>query len=56
MGKVFEATKEIKGVPPLKSFYEHEPKYYGCYNSIQRIANWLTNRIKFLDSIYEYNV
>ena len=54
-GYRYQATKEVTGVPPLKSFYEHEPIYCGFYNSVKRVSVWLDNRIAFLDKTYEYN-
>ena len=54
-GYRYQATKEVTGVPPLKSFYEHEPIYCGFYNSVKRVSAWLDNRIAFLDKTYEYN-
>lgn len=55
IGYRYQATKEVTGVPPLKSFYEHEPIYCGFYNSVKRVSAWLDNRIAFLDKTYEYN-
>lgn len=54
-GYRYQATKEVTGIPPLKSFYEHEPIYCGFYNSVKRVSAWLDNRIAFLDKTYEYN-
>lgn len=54
-GYRYQATKEVTGVPPLKSFYEHKPIYCGFYNSVKRVSAWLDNRIAFLDKTYEYN-
>lgn len=54
-GYRYQATKEVTGIPPLKSFYEHKPIYCGFYNSVKRVSAWLDNRIAFLDKTYEYN-
>ena len=53
---VFKCIKECTGVPPFSKIYNKAPVYCGYYNSPTRVANWLTNRIKFLDSYYKYTV
>lgn len=53
---VFKCIKECTGVPPFSKVYDKAPVYCGYYNSPTRVANWLTNRIKFLDSYYKYTV
>ncbi len=54
-GYKFKAISEVKGITPLKGAYEHNPRYYGFYNSIKRISIWLSNRISFLDKNFKYN-
>lgn len=53
---VFKCIKECTGVPPFSKVYDKAPAYCGYYNSPTRVSNWLTNRIKFLDSYYKYTV
>lgn len=53
---VFKCIKECTGVPPFSKVYDKAPVYCGYYNSPTRVANWLTNRIKFLDIYYKYTV
>lgn len=54
-GYRFKATKEITGVPPVSREYGKVPTLFGFYNSLQRVKNWLNNRIKFLDTTFNYN-
>lgn len=54
-GYRFKATKEIAGVPPVSREYGKVPTMFGFYNSLQRVKNWLNNRIKFLDTTFNYN-
>lgn len=54
-GYRFKATKEITGVPPVSREYGKVPTMFGFYNSLQRVKNWLNNRIKFLDATFNYN-
>lgn len=54
-GYRFKATKEITGVPPVSKEYDKVPTMFGFYNSLQRVKNWLNNRIKFLDTTFNYN-
>lgn len=56
LGFVFQATTSVTGVPPVKELYSSLPNVGGCYNSMQRVSNWLTSRIKTLDNIYKYNI
>ena len=56
LGFVFQATTSVTGVPPVKELYSSLPNVGGCYNSVQRVSNWLTSRIKTLDNIYKYNI
>lgn len=53
---VFKCIKECTGVPPFSKVYDKAPAYCGYYNSPTRVANWLTNRIKFLDGYYKYTI
>lgn len=53
---VFECVKESTNIPPFSATYDKIPNCGGYYNSPMRVANWLTNRIKFLDSYYKYSV
>lgn len=55
-GMNFVATQEITGIPPLSGIYNKEPKVFGMYNSVQRVANWLSNRLEFLDKTYNFNI
>jgi len=54
MGYKFKALRANVGVAPLDKIYENSPKYLGFHNSIERIKNWLVNRISFLDTNYKY--
>lgn len=54
-GYRFKATKEIAGVPPVSREYGKVPTMFGFHNSLQRVKNWLNNRIKFLDTTFNYN-
>ncbi len=54
-GYRFKATQEITGVPPVSRKYGKVPILFGFYNSLQRVKNWLNNRIKFLDTTFNYN-
>ena len=53
---VFKCIKECIGIPPFSKVYDRAPAFCGFYNSPKRVANWLTNRIKYLDSYYKYSV
>lgn len=55
-GMNFVATQEITDIPPLSGIYNKEPKVFGMYNSVQRVANWLSNRLNFLDKTYNFNI
>lgn len=52
---VFEATKTITGVVPVEKQYTNYPYYLGFHNSVNRVKNWLVQRIEFLDNLYNYN-
>lgn len=53
---VFQCVKECSGISPFTGIYSKEPRYGGYFNSPIRVRNWLTNRIKFLDSYYKYTI
>lgn len=52
----FKAIENVIGVQPLTETYNLAPNALGYYNSVQRVENWLTERIKYLDNQFEYNV
>lgn len=54
-GSNFKATQNTIGVSPSDNLYKEIPQIGGFYNSIKRVANWLDNRIAFLDKEFEYN-
>lgn len=54
-GCILKATKTMQGVIPLSHLYTNNPTGGGYYNSIQRVSNWLTERIKTLDTYFNYN-
>lgn len=54
-GCTLQATKTMQGVIPLSHLYTNNPTGGGYYNSIQRVSNWLTERIKTLDTYFNYN-
>lgn len=39
---------------PFKESYDKYPQWGGCFTSINRVKNWLTNRINFLNNTYNY--
>lgn len=51
----FSAKEEVQGVSPITTPYEHYMYGGGFFNSIQRVSNWLIERIKFLDKTFNYN-
>jgi hypothetical protein len=51
------ATQEIAPHPsPIKDEYSLYPRGGGFYNSVQRVHNWLQERIALLDATFNYNV
>lgn len=54
-GWIFRAVTTVKGVAPIKEKYTSQPNIGGCFNSVQRVTNWLTSRLKTLDNLYNYN-
>lgn len=55
-GSNFKATQNTIGVSPSDNLYKEIPQIGGFYNSVKRVANWLDNRIAFLDKEFEYNI
>lgn len=55
-GYVFKCVKECQGVTFVSKRYSHHPYIYGFFNSPQRVKNWLTKRITFLDNHYKYKI
>ena len=51
----FSAKEEVLGVSPITTPYEHYMQGGGFFNSIQRVFNWLIERITFLDKTFNYN-
>lgn len=51
----FSAKEEVLGISPITIPYEHYMQGGGFFNSIQRVFNWLTERITFLDKTFNYN-
>ena len=51
----FKAKENVQGVSPITVPYEHYIQGGGFYNSINRVCNWLTERINFLDKTFNYN-
>lgn len=51
----FSAKEEVLGISPITTPYEHYMQGGGFFNSIQRVFNWLTERITFLDKTFNYN-
>lgn len=54
MGYEFRAKQITQGVFPLSKLYDKAPRAMGFFNSIGRVSNWVSNRIKFLDTEFEY--
>ena len=54
MGYKFRAKQITQGVFPLSKLYDKVPRAMGFFNSIGRVSNWVSNRIKFLDTEFEY--
>jgi hypothetical protein len=51
------ATQEIAPHPsPIEDEYSLYPQGGGFYNSVQRVHNWLQERIALLDTTFNYNV
>lgn len=51
----FSAKEEVLGISPITTPYEHYMQGGGFFNSIQRVFNWLIERITFLDKTFNYN-
>ena len=53
-GMEFQATQALTGISPVSAIYEKTPTTGGFYNSPQRVANWLSKRISYLDKLFNY--
>lgn len=51
---LFVAKESVIGIPPVFEIYKNYPNIGGYFNSIGRIKNWLTKRIIYLDTFYNY--
>lgn len=51
---LFVAKESVIGIPPVFGLYKNAPYVGGYFNSIGRIKNWLTKRIIYLDTFYNY--
>lgn len=51
---LFVAKESVIGVPPVFGIYKNKPNIGGYFNSVGRIKNWLTKRIIYLDTYYNY--
>lgn len=54
MGMTFKAKETVTGITPTKNLYQHYIQQGGFYNSVQRVCNWLSQRIAFLDKTFNY--
>lgn len=52
---VFKAKEQVTGVTPFTKSFTSFPYYCGYFNSVGRVSNWITDRIAFLDTEYNYN-
>ena len=50
----FLCLNENTNDSPFKESYDKYPHWGGCFTSINRVKNWLTNRINFLNNTYNY--
>ena len=50
----FLCLNENTNDSPFKESYDKYPQWGGCFTSINRVKNWLTNRINFLNNTYNY--
>ena len=55
-GFKFKVLQQTTGEVPVSNVYDKLPYLLGFHNSLQRVKNWLTAKIKSLDENYEYNV
>lgn len=53
-GYKFLCLNENTNDSPFKESYDKYPQWGGCFTSISRVKNWLTNRIDFLNNTYNY--
>ena len=51
---LFVAKESVIGIPPVFGIYKNYPNVGGYFNIIGRIKNWLTKRIIYLDTFYNY--
>lgn len=54
MDMTFKAKETVTGITPTKNLYQHSIQQGGFYNSVQRVCNWLAQRIAFLDKTFNY--
>lgn len=54
-GYKFLCLNENTNDSPFKESYDKYPQWGGCFTSINRVKNWLTNRINFLNNTYNYD-
>ena len=54
MDMTFKAKETVTGITPTKNLYQHSIQQGGFYNSVQRVCNWLSQRIAFLDKTFNY--
>lgn len=54
-GYKFLCFNENTNDSPFKESYDKYPQWGGCFTSINRVKNWLTNRINFLNNTYNYD-
>lgn len=55
-GCEFKAIETVQGVPPVYGLYKNYPQIAGCYNSVDRVKNWLLKRLSFLDDYYNVSL
>ena len=51
----YECIEAVSGVSPVSEPYPNIPHTGGFHDSIERMEKWLTTRIAFLDSEFNYN-
>jgi len=52
----FKAKKSTQGNPPITQFYSYHPKEGGCFQSVERVRQWLIVRIAKLDDYFNYTI
>lgn len=55
-GYLMKAKVQVSGIEPFSQVYSNHPQVSGFFNSIQRVKNWLVERLNYLDVVYQYNV